>query len=192
VWNILPELRLWRISEHTASVSLPQKPQKTGRQNIYTLTEVRTVLAPNTNYTNGTLNCYASAGLNQYVFWNSNAHGNSVAKQPINTVWHEQLQHIQCIGQYSRCMHLIAFESSLLFDIFFLLIQFICTATNRILNIKVYNIIKMHCCFVWVWNTVDWLWRGEADVSELRPLRAYCSSPRWWRCGPWHDGIDWG
>jgi hypothetical protein len=23
---------------------------------------------------------------------------------------------------------------------------------------------------------VNWLWRGETDVSELRPLRAYCSS----------------
>jgi hypothetical protein len=24
---------------------------------------------------------------------------------------------------------------------------------------------------------VDWLWRDKADVSELRPLRAYCASP---------------
>jgi hypothetical protein len=23
----------------------------------------------------------------------------------------------------------------------------------------------------------DWLWWGETDISELRPLRAYCSSP---------------
>jgi hypothetical protein len=28
---------------------------------------------------------------------------------------------------------------------------------------------------------IDWLWWGETDVSELRPLRAYCSSP-----GDWH------
>jgi hypothetical protein len=27
------------------------------------------------------------------------------------------------------------------------------------------------------WGLVDWLWWGETDVSELRPLRAYCSSP---------------
>jgi hypothetical protein len=24
---------------------------------------------------------------------------------------------------------------------------------------------------------VDWLWWGETDVSELRRLRTYCSSP---------------
>jgi hypothetical protein len=28
-----------------------------------------------------------------------------------------------------------------------------------------------------IWGFVDWLWWGETDVSELRPLRAYCSSP---------------
>jgi hypothetical protein len=37
---------------------------------------------------------------------------------------------------------------------------------------------------------VDWLWWGETDVSELRPLRAYCSSPGDLRCGPSQDDID--
>jgi hypothetical protein len=38
---------------------------------------------------------------------------------------------------------------------------------------------------------VDWLRWGETDISELQPLRAYCSSLG--KCdGPWYDGIDWG
>jgi hypothetical protein len=39
---------------------------------------------------------------------------------------------------------------------------------------------------------VDWLRWGETDVSELRPLRAYCSSPGDLRCAPWYDNTDWG
>jgi hypothetical protein len=30
---------------------------------------------------------------------------------------------------------------------------------------------------IFSWSVVDWLWWGETDVSELRPLQAYCSSP---------------
>jgi hypothetical protein len=37
---------------------------------------------------------------------------------------------------------------------------------------------------------IDGLLWGEADVSELRPLRAYCSSPDDMRCGPWYDDTD--
>jgi hypothetical protein len=36
-----------------------------------------------------------------------------------------------------------------------------------------------------LWVLVDWLWWGETDVSELRPLQAFCSSPGDLRCGPW-------
>jgi hypothetical protein len=32
---------------------------------------------------------------------------------------------------------------------------------------------------------VDWLWWGKTDVSELRPLQAFCSSLGDLPCGPW-------
>jgi hypothetical protein len=32
---------------------------------------------------------------------------------------------------------------------------------------------------------VDWLWRDETDVSELQPLRAFCSSPGDLQCELW-------
>jgi hypothetical protein len=33
--------------------------------------------------------------------------------------------------------------------------------------------------------SVDWLWWGKTDVSELRHLQAHCSSPCDLCCGPW-------
>jgi hypothetical protein len=38
---------------------------------------------------------------------------------------------------------------------------------------------------------VDWLWWGKTDVSELRPLRAFCSSPGDLWCGPWMMILTW-
>jgi hypothetical protein len=38
--------------------------------------------------------------------------------------------------------------------------------------------------FKGIGRLADWLWWGETDVSELRPLRAYCSSLGDLRCGP--------
>jgi hypothetical protein len=34
-------------------------------------------------------------------------------------------------------------------------------------------------------SLVDCLWPGRTEVSELRALRTFCSSPRDLRCGPW-------
>jgi hypothetical protein len=36
---------------------------------------------------------------------------------------------------------------------------------------------KGHQPFLTEGRLVHWLWWGETDVSELRPLGAYCSSP---------------
>jgi hypothetical protein len=73
--------------------------------------------------------------------------------------------------------------------------KFILMTKHSINDEKIILVTKNFVCCVrqvQIGYLVDRLWWGETDISELRPLRAYCSFAGDLQCVPWYDGIDWG